>query len=208
MKRRGIPFNDTPECAEKKGVFRERLREMKMLSADQNPHVMVPVAGPVLPWPGTSDTARTSSSSSGVVIPQPNGPDPIVRRGLKRASDGGNMGIVEIYSLISDVNVNEEPHPQIPVMVFSEEERQALWAELARLGEFEAKKDISRDQDIGPLLTFMWVRTVKNGAPNYRLCLRLFWSAIRKEQGLFPVRLLDHRFTKCCLFWLLNTVGV
>ena len=40
VKRRGIPFNDTPECAEKKGVFRERLREMKMLSADQNPHVM------------------------------------------------------------------------------------------------------------------------------------------------------------------------
>ena len=121
-----------------------------------------------------------------MVIPQPTAvePDPIVRRGLKRASDGGNMGIVEICSLISDVNVNEEPHPQIPVMEFSEEERQALWAELARLDEFEAKKDISRDQDIGPLLTFIWVLTVKNGAPNYRLCLRLFWSAIRKEQGV------------------------
>ena len=75
VKRRGIPFNDTPECAEKKGVFRERLREMKMLSADQNPHVMVPVAGPLLTWPGTSETARTVE------------PDPIVRRGLKRASD-------------------------------------------------------------------------------------------------------------------------
>ena len=52
------------------------------------------------------------------------------------------------------------------------EEWLALSAELARLDEFEAKKDIPRDQATGPLLTFKWVRTVKNGMPNYRLCLR------------------------------------
>ena len=34
---------------------------------------------------------------------------------------------------------------------------------LARLDEFDAKKDIPRDQATGPLLTFTWVRTVKNG---------------------------------------------
>ena len=42
------------------------------------------------------------------------------------------------------------------------------------MDEFDAKKDIPRDQATGPLLTFTWVRTVKNGAPNYRLCLRPF----------------------------------
>ena len=97
---------------------------MKMLSADEAPPVMEPVAGPVLPWPGTSETAGASSSSSGVVIPLPVAvePDPIVRRGLKRASDGGNMEIAEICSLISGVDANEEPHPQASVMEFSDEE--------------------------------------------------------------------------------------
>ena len=105
-----------------------------MLSAVEAQPVMEPVAGPVLPWPGTSETAGASSSRSGVVIPQPTvvDPDPIVRRGLKRASDGGDMQIAEICSPVSDVNVSEGPHPQAPVMEFSDEEEwQALCAELA-----------------------------------------------------------------------------
>ena len=105
-------------------------------------------------------------------------PDPMVRRGLKRASEG-DPEIAEICSLISDVNVNEEPHPQAPV---GEEEWQALCAELARLDEFDAKKDIPRDQATGPLLTFMFVvRRVKNGAPNNRLCLRPFGRQSQKS---------------------------
>ena len=60
-------------------------------------------------------------------------------------------------------------------MVFTDEgEWLAMSAELARLDEFEAKKDIPRDQATGTLLTFKWARTVKNGKPNYRLCLRPF----------------------------------
>ena len=114
-------------------------------------------------------------------------PDPIVRRGLKRASEGGDVEIAEICSLISDVNVNEEPHPQVPAMEFShEEEWQALYAELAGLDEFDAKKDIPRDQATGPLLTFTWVRTVKNEAPNYRLCLRPFGrQSERSNESLY-----------------------
>ena len=109
VKRRDRPFNHTPaECAEKQAVFREGLREMKMLSADEAPPVMEPVAGPVLPWLSTRETAWASSSSSGVVIPQTMAvePDQIVRGGLKRASVGGDMEIAEIFSLTSDVNVN------------------------------------------------------------------------------------------------------
>ena len=56
------------------------------------------------------------------MLPQPTAvePDPIVRRSLERASDVG----AEICSLISFVNVNEEPHPQVLVMEFSEEEEE------------------------------------------------------------------------------------
>ena len=87
--------------------FPSALCEKKKLSADEAPPVMQPVAGPVVPWPGTSETAEASSSSSGVVLSQPTSvePDPIVRRGLRRASEG-EMEIAEICSLISDVNVN------------------------------------------------------------------------------------------------------
>ena len=61
------------------------------------------------------------------------------------------MEIAEIFSLISDVNVNEEPHPQVPVMEFSDEEEwQAQCAELACLNVFDAKKDTPRDQATGP----------------------------------------------------------
>ena len=52
--RRGRPYNHTPGCAERQAVFREQLR---MLSAAEAPLAMEPVAGPVLPWPGTSETA-------------------------------------------------------------------------------------------------------------------------------------------------------
>ena len=48
--------------------------------------------------------------------------------------------------------------------------------------EFDAKKDISRDQAAGPALTFTWVRTVKNGAPNCRLCLRPFGRQSEKSK--------------------------
>ena len=151
------------------------------------PLAMEPVAGPVLPWPGMSETAGAPSSSPGVEVPRPMAvePDPMVRRGLKRASDC-DPEISEMCSWISDVSVNEEPPPQVPVGEFTDvEEWQALSAEFARLDEFDAKKDIPRDQATGPLLTFTWVRTVKNGAPNYRLCLVPLWSTIRKEQGVF-----------------------
>ena len=140
----------------------------------ETPLVLEPVACPVLPWSGLRDPVGAPSSSSGMEGPQhkPVEPDPTVRRGLKRASDG-DPEISEICWWISDVNVNEEPHPQVLVGEFTDEEEwQALSAELARLDEFDAKKDIHRDQATGPLLTFTWVRTVKNGAPNYRLCLR------------------------------------
>ena len=131
-------------------------------------------------------------------------PDPMVRRGLKRASDGGEMEMAEIYSLISDVNVNEEPHPQVPVMEFSEEEeRQALWAELARLDEFQAKKDIPREQVTGPLLTFTWVRSEASWSTKIAIVSALLWPTI-----LCAVQLWVRRFTKCCLFWQLTTVGV
>ena len=131
---------------------------------------------PVLPGSGMRDPAGAPSSSSGMEGPQPMAvePDPMVRRGLKRATEG-DLEISEICSWISDVNANEEPHPQVPVGEFTDEEEwQALSAELAHLDEFDAKKDIPRDQAPGPLLIFTWVRTVKNGAPNYRLCLLLF----------------------------------
>ena len=41
--------------------------------------------------------------------------DPMVRRGLKKASEG-DPEIAEICSLNYDVSVNEEPHLQVPVM--------------------------------------------------------------------------------------------
>ena len=114
-----------------------------MLSAGEAAHAMEPV-GPALPWPGTSETAGAPSSSSGMEIPKPVTvePDPIVRRGLKRALER-DPEIAEICSLISDVSVTEEPHPQVPVGEFTDgEEWQALSAELARLDEFGAKKNI------------------------------------------------------------------
>ena len=104
-------------------------------------------------------------------------------RGIKRALEGGDMEISEVCSFISDVNVNEDHHHFVPEMEFTDEEEwQAMSAELARLGEFEAKKDIPRDQATGPLLTFTWVLTVKNGMPNYRLCLRPFGRQLERSK--------------------------
>ena len=62
VKRRGRPYNHTPECSERQAIFREQLRQKKMLSAGEAPLVLEPVIGPVLPWPGTSENAKASSS--------------------------------------------------------------------------------------------------------------------------------------------------
>ena len=99
---------------------------------------------------------RGTSSSTGMEGPQPMAvePDPMVRRGLKRASEG----LLKFLWESSPMRRNAK----------------SCWAELASVDEFDAKKDIPRDQATGPLLTFTWVRTVKNEAPNYRLCLRPF----------------------------------
>ena len=109
-----------------------------------------PVAGPVLPWSGMSEAAVAPSSSSGVECAHSCWCVEV----SKRTSES-NPEIAEICSWISDVNVNEEPHPQVLVGEFTDEEEwQAVSAELARLGEFDAKRDIPRDQATGPLLTF------------------------------------------------------
>ena len=83
------------------------------------------------------------------------------------------MGIVAICSLISDVNVNEEPHPQIPEMVI-------------HVGSHSEERSTKLSVVSAPFLG----------------------GNQKGARSLFTVRLLDHRFTKCCLFWLLNTVGV
>ena len=171
--------------------------------ADDAPLVMELVAGLVLPWLGTSETAAASSSSSGVLILQPMAVelDVTVRRGLKRATDGGDMENEEFCSLISDVNDNEEPHPQVLVMEFcDEEERQALWSELVRLDEFEAKNDIPGDQAFAD---FHVGSHSEERSTKLSVVSAPLWSTIRKEQGV--VQLLHHKFTKCCLFWLLTT---
>ena len=56
----------TFQNAQRDKLFCEQLREMKMLLVGEAPLVMEPVAGRVLHWPGTSETAGASSSSSGV----------------------------------------------------------------------------------------------------------------------------------------------
>ena len=187
-KRRGRPFNHTPECKERQADFRARLREMKMLPSDGTSPVLDPSIRSAPLLPGTSVIAEPSSSSS-VVVSHPMAVDSDLSepRGIKRALEGGDMEISEVCSFISDVNVNEEPHPSVPEMEFTDEEEwQAMSAELARLDEFEAKKDIPRNQATGPLLTFTWVRTVKNGMPNYRLCLRPFGrQSERSKESLF-----------------------
>ena len=120
-----------------------------------------------------------------VAIPPAAGePDPIVRRGLKRASKS-DMEIAEICSLISDVNVNKEPHHQVIVMEFSDEaEWQAPYAELARLDEFNAKKDIPRDQAAGPQLPLHVGAHSEEWSTKLSVVSATFWSTIRKEQGV------------------------
>ena len=73
VKRRGRPFNHTAECAAKQADFRERLREMKMLSADDGTLALDLGSGAVPAWPLVSETAGASSSSSGGggIIAQP-----------------------------------------------------------------------------------------------------------------------------------------
>ena len=143
----------------------------------------------------------------------------MVRRGLERASEG-NPEISEICSWISDVKVNEKPHPQVPVGEFTDEEEwQALSAELARLDEFDGKiarldefdgkKDISTNQASEPLLTFTWVRTVKNGAPNNRLCPRPFGrQSERSKESLYCPTPGPQQIYKMLLVLAAITVGV
>ena len=51
------------------------------------------------------------------------------------------MEIADVCSFISDVNVNEEPHPPVPEMEFTDEEEWlALSAELARLASSNRRK--------------------------------------------------------------------
>ena len=168
----GRAYNHTPECLEKQAVFREQLRTSTVVGT---PLVLGASASPVLPGSGMRDPAGASSSSSGMEGPQSMAvePDPTVRRGLKRASDG-DPEISEICSWISDVNVNEEAHPSNSCGRVHRCGGMASFVCCARLDEFDAKKDFSRDQATGPQLTFTWVRTVKSGAPNFRLCLRPF----------------------------------
>ena len=45
VRHRGRPFNHSPECSTRQPDFRERLREMKMLSAHEASSVMEPAAG-------------------------------------------------------------------------------------------------------------------------------------------------------------------
>ena len=82
--------------------------------------------------------------------------------------------------------MNEQPQPQAPVGELSdEEEGQALCAELARLDSMR-RKTSPEIRPLGPLLTFTWVRTVKNGAPDYRLCLRPFGrQSERNKESLY-----------------------
>ena len=49
-------------------------------------------------------------------------PDLTEPRGLRRGLGGSDMEIAEVCSFVSDVNVREEPHPQVPVMEFTADE--------------------------------------------------------------------------------------
>ena len=121
------------------------------MPADEGTLALDPGSGAVPAWPVVSETAGASSSSSGGggIIAQPMAVESDLShaRGLKRGLDVADMEIAEVCSFISDVNENEEPHPPVPEMEFTDgEEWPALSAELARLDEFEAKKDIPRVQ--------------------------------------------------------------
>ena len=135
VKRQGRPFNHTAECAAKQADFRERLREMKMLSADDGTPALDPGSGAVPAWPVVSETLQAPVL---VLVESLHNPwllNPMLHtRGLKRGLDAANMQIAEVCSFISDVNVNKEAHPPVPEMEFTDEEEWlALSAELARL---------------------------------------------------------------------------
>ena len=147
-----------------------------MLLPAEGAPAMEPSAASALPSPDLSETeGPLGYISVGVFFcegaPQPMAVEPdttelpppvdvMMRgRGLKSGLEGGDMEIAGFSAFISDVNVNEEPQPQVPVKEFTTgEELQAKWGEIVRLGELEAMKDIPREQAIGPLLTFMWAR--------------------------------------------------
>ena len=138
---------------------------------------------------------------AGGIIAQPMAVEPDLSdtRGLKRSLDVADMEIAEVCSFISDVNVNE---------FMDEEEWPALSAELARLNEFEAKKDIPQDQATGPLLPSKRVRTVKNGVPDCRLCLRPFGGqSERSKESLYCPTPGATDLQNAAFFWRHTTVG-
>ena len=149
-KRRGRPFNHTPECYERQADFRARLREVKMLSEDDDDAspVLDPSIGTASLLSGPSVNAELSSSSSDVISqPMAVDLDSSKFRHLKLGLEGSDMEIAEVCSFVSDVNVNEELHPSAPELEFTDEEEwHALNAELTRLDEFQKKTDMPRDQ--------------------------------------------------------------
>ena len=121
VKRRGRPFNHTPACNERQADSRARLREMKMLPFDGTSSVLDPSIGTTPLLPGTSVIAEPSSSSSEVVThPMAVDSELSNSRGVKRALEGGDMEISEVCSFISDVDVNEDHHPFVPEMEFTD----------------------------------------------------------------------------------------
>ena len=123
VRRRGRPFNHTPECNGRQADFRARLREMKMLPADVTSPVLDPSIGTAPLLPGPSMIAEPFSSRSEVVSQQMAVDlDTSESCGLKRGSECGDMEISGVCSFITDVNVNEEPHLSVPELEFTDEE--------------------------------------------------------------------------------------
>ena len=100
-----------------------------------------------------------------------------MRRGLKRASEG-DPEISEICSWISDLNVNEEPHPQVPVREFTDEEEWhlCLLSSLVWMNWMRRKTS----PEIRPLVSHSEEWCAKLSVVSAPL-----WSTIRKEQGIF-----------------------
>ena len=104
---------------------------------------MEPVAGPVLPWSGMSETAGAPSSSSGVEVSAAHVCLNLIRRCVE-VSKGLRKAIRKSLKSVrgSPMSMGMRSH----ILKFDEEQWQALSAGLARLDEFDTKKDNPRDQ--------------------------------------------------------------
>ena len=156
-----------------------------------------PVVRPEAGWESTPGGKACDEERSGVGRrgrPFHHGPECLTRQAdfRERLREVNMLPAAEASTAMepaAEVNVNEEPHPPVPGMEFTaDEELQAKWAEVVRLADFEAKKDIHKKPATGLLLPFTWVRTVKKGELIYRHCLRPF-----RRQSSF---LTNHRFTR------------